>query len=304
MGSLLFVYNPHSGIQTISRHLTKIVDLYTSAGFDVTVHPTQAPGDCKNTVMRLADSVERVIVAGGDGTHNEAVSGLIECGCSLPYGYIPCGSTNDFSHSLGIPVQIMRAAKNAICGEPFAYDIGRMNDRFFTYVAGFGAFTEVTYSTPQQTKNTLGYVAYLITGAASLPNIVPYHVRFESPVRSGEGDYVLGLVTNTLQVGGMKNLLPHDISLDDGLFEVLLVKNPRNAIELNKILVSAVKHDFSADCFEYFKTPSITVTSDKPLAWTLDGENGGAHNVTEIRCMQRALRIVVDRPKPRAIPIR
>ena len=295
MGSLLFVYNPHSGVQTITRRLGEIVNLYTSAGFDVTVHPTQSQGDCKDTVIRLANSVERVIVAGGDGTHNEAVNGLIECGCLMPYGYIPCGSTNDFSHSLGIPVQIIKAAQNAILGEPFAYDVGRMNGRYFTYVAGFGAFTEVTYSTPQQTKNTLGYIAYLIAGAASVPNIVPYHVKFESPVKSGEGDYVLGLVTNTLQVGGMKNLLPHDIALDDGLFEVLLVKNPKNAIELNKILVSAVKRDFDADCFEYFKTPSITVTSDTPLSWTLDGENGGAHNVTEIECCKQALRIVTQK---------
>ena len=294
MSTLLFVYNPYSGVQTISRHLKEIVNLYTAAGFDVIVHPTQAQGDCKNTVMRLANSVDRVIVAGGDGTHNEAVNGLIECGCLLPYGYIPCGSTNDFSHSLGIPVQIMRAARNAIYGDPFAYDIGLMNDRYFTYVAGFGAFTEVTYSTPQQTKNTLGYAAYLISGLASVPNIMPYHVKFESPVKSGEGDYVLGLVTNTLQVGGMKNLLPHDIALDDGLFEVLFVKNPRNAIELNKILVSAVKHDFQADCFEYFKTPSITIACDKPLAWTLDGENGGAHHVTEISCCKQALRIVTE----------
>ena len=294
MSTLLFVYNPHSGVQTIGRKLSEIVNLYTSIGFDVIVHPTQQSEDCKKTVMRLANEVDRVIVAGGDGTHNEAVNGLIECGCPMPYGYIPCGSTNDFSHSLGIPVQIMKAAKNAVYGDPFAYDVGMMNGRYFTYVAGFGAFTEVTYSTPQQQKNTLGYIAYLISGVASVPNIVPYHVKFETPIRSGEGDYVLGLVTNTLQVGGMKNILPRDIALDDGLFEVLLVKNPRNPIDLNKILVSAVKHDFEADCFEYFKTPYIKITSEKPLAWTLDGENGGAYNVTEISCHPKAVRVATE----------
>lgn len=297
MQTVLFVYNPRSGIQagvqTVPKRLNEILSFYTSLNLDVICHPTLSRGDCCETVKRLANSVDRVIISGGDGTHNEAVNGLISCGCKKTYGYIPSGSTNDFSHSLGIPTHISEAAKCAVSGQPFEYDIGMMNGRCFTYVAGFGAFTDVTYTTPQQQKNALGYVAYLIAGAASLPNIVPYHVKYTSPVKSGEGDYVLGLVTNTLQVGGMKNLLPHDIALDDGLFEVLLVKNPKNPIELNKILVSAVKHDFSADCFEYFKTPSITVESAEPLAWTLDGENGGSHTTTEIKCLNRALSIAV-----------
>ena len=292
MSTLLFIYNPHSGMQTIGRRLNEIVDLFTAAGHDVICHPTQSGGDCYETVKRLAGEVDRVVVAGGDGTLSGAINGFMVAGVNRPFGYIPCGSTNDFSHSLGIPTQIMPAAKNALEGTPFPYDIGCMNGRWFTYVAGFGAFTEVTYTTPQETKNTLGYFAYLISGAASLQNIVPYHITYETPEYSGEGDYVLGLVTNTLQVGGMKNLLPQDIALDDGVFEVLLVKNPRNAIELNKILVAAVKHDFTADCFDYFKTREITIHSPIPLAWTLDGENGGAHRETHIVCYQQALSII------------
>lgn len=295
MSTLLFVYNPRSGVQAISKRLHEITDLYTSLGYDVICHPTQRKGDCLETVERLAEKVARVIVAGGDGTLNEAVNGLMLSGCQKPYGYIPCGSTNDFSHSIGIPVQIMSAAKNAIEGAPFAYDIGRMNGRYFTYVAGFGAFTDVTYTTPQESKNALGYFAYLISGAASLPNITPYHVGFESKERSGEGDYILGLVTNTLQVGGMKNLLPHNIALDDGLFEVLLVKNPRNPLDLNKILAAVMKRDYGADCFEYFKTAEITFRCETPLAWTLDGENGGSFNETKITCHRQALKIVTAR---------
>lgn len=295
MRTMLFIYNPHSGMQTISRKLNEIVNLYTASGWDVITHPTQSGNDCFETVKRLCDRVSRVVVAGGDGTLNGAINGFMAAGVNKPFGYIPCGSTNDFSHSLGIPTQIMRAANNVLTGTPFAYDIGCMNGRYFTYVAGFGAFTDVTYTTPQSTKNTIGYFAYLITGAASLPNIVPYHISFESEELSGEGDYVLGLVTNTLQVGGMKNLLPKDIALDDGLFEVLLVKNPRNPVELNKILVAAMKHDFTADCFEYFRTAEITVRSKTPLAWTLDGENGGSHLETKITCHKQALQIITGK---------
>ena len=158
--------------------------------------------------------------------------------------------------------------------------------------AGFGAFTDVTYTTPQETKNALGYFAYLISGAASLPNITPVHIRYESQEKIGEGDYILGLISNTLQVAGMKNILPRDISLDDGLLEVLLVKNPRNPIELNKILTSVMKRDFGADCFDYFKTAEISLSCDEPLSWTLDGENGGAHTKTRITCHKQALKII------------
>ena len=294
MSSILFVYNPHSGVQTIGRNLRAIIELYTKAGYDVTVHPTQRSSDCLSTVSRLAKETDRVVVAGGDGTLNEAVNGLMEAGIGVerPFGYIPCGSTNDFSHSLGIPARIMSAAKTAVEGAPFPFDLGRMNGRWFTYVAGFGAFTDVTYTTPQETKNALGYFAYLISGAASLPNLSPYHIRFESAEKCGEGDYILGLVTNTLRVAGMKNLLPRDVSLDDGLFEVIFVKNPRNPIELNKILTAVMKKDYFSDCFDYFKTSEITVYCETPLAWTLDGENGGAHLKTHITCRRRVLSII------------
>lgn len=293
MGSLLLLYNSHSGMQTVGRKLGEIINLYTAAGWDVTAHPTQSGDDCRYTARRLANEVDRVVVAGGDGTLNGAVNGFMEAGLTRPFGYIPCGSTNDFSHSLGVPVQIIPAAKNALFGRPFSYDIGCMNGRYFNYVAGFGAFTDVTYTTPQNQKNALGYFAYLISGAASLPNISHYRVKFESEERSGEGDFILGLVTNTLQVGGMKNLLPKDTELNDGLFEVLLVKNPKNPLDLNKILASVMKRDYSADCFEYFKTARVGFSCDAPLAWTVDGENGGQHTETAISCNRQALSIIV-----------
>ncbi len=293
MSSMLFLYNPNSGMKTVGRKLDEILNLYTSAGWDVTVHPTQSGEDCTATAMRYANFVDRIVVAGGDGTLNGAINGFIRAGLDKPFGYIPCGSTNDFSHSLGVPVQIMPAAKNAVSGVPFEIDIGCMNGRYFSYVAGFGLFTEVTYTTPQAQKNSIGYLAYLIAGAASLQNIVPYHIKFTSAERSAEGEYILGLITNTLQVGGMKNILPQDIALNDGFFEVLMVKKPRNPLDFNKLVSAIMKRDFSAECFEYFKTDSISFLSEKPLSWTLDGENGGTFTETSITCHPRALSIIV-----------
>lgn len=292
---LLFVYNPHSGTQLISRRLADIVDLFTKAGFDVTCHPTQAKNDCIETVKENCLDYDLTVISGGDGTLNEAINGFMAADCKKPFGYIPAGSTNDFSHSVGIPLKVMDAARNVVEGEPYTYDIGKHNDRFFTYVAGFGAFTEVTYTTPQDVKNALGYLAYVLEAIASLPSIKKYDISYECEERKGSGSYLLGLITNTLHVAGMKNRMSDDISLDDGLFEVILVKTPKKLSDLHNLTQDILKRDFSSGALEYFKTNKLTITCDNGLAWTLDGENGGVHKVNEIVNYRQALSVIVKR---------
>ncbi len=292
---LLFVYNPHSGTQLISRRLSEIVDLFTKSGFDVTCHPTQAKNDCVETVRENCLNYDLTVISGGDGTLNEAINGFMDVGYKKPFGYIPAGSTNDFSHSVGIPLKVMDAARNVVEGEPYTYDIGKHNDRFFTYVAGFGAFTEVTYTTPQDIKNVLGYLAYVLEAIASLPTIKEYKISYECEGRKGSGSYLLGLVTNTLHVAGMKNRMSDDISLDDGLFEVILVKAPKKLADLNNLTQDILKRDFSSGVLEYFKTDKLTIVCEDGLAWTLDGENGGVHKINEIVNYHNALSVITKK---------
>lgn len=293
---LLFVYNPHSGTQLIARKLSNIVDLFTKHGYDVTCHPTQARNDCIETVKANCNDFDLTVVSGGDGTLNEAINGLMAAKCQKPFGYIPAGSTNDFSHSVGIPLKVMNAAEAVISGEEFACDIGKHNDRYFTYVAGFGALTEVSYSTPQDAKNALGFLAYVLEGIASLPTIKEYNISYKCSEHEGEGSYLLGLVTNTLHVAGLKNRMSDDIALDDGLFEVILVKTPKKLSDLHNLTQDILKRDFSSGALEYFKTDRLTITCEETLAWTLDGENGGEHKVSEIVNYQKALS-VMRKPK-------
>lgn len=289
---LLFVYNPHSGTQLISRKLSDIVDLFTKSGYDVTCHPTQRSGDCIETVKENCNDYDLTVISGGDGTLNEAVNGFMHANYSKPYGYIPAGSANDFSHSVGIPRKVMEAAEIAVTGNPYAYDIGKHNDRYFNYVAGFGAFTEVTYTTPQDMKNTLGYLAYLLEAIGSLPSIKSYDITFESAQHSGSGSYILGLITNTLHIAGMKSLITDGISLNDGLFEVVLVKTPKKLSDLQNLTQDILKRDFSSGALEYFKTDKLTITCENGLAWTLDGENGGVHVINEIVNYPHALSVL------------
>lgn len=295
---LLFVYNPHSGKQAVSRKLSAIVDIFAADGYDVTCHPTQARLDCMETVSEQAGLYDMVVVSGGDGTLNEAVNGYMQAGCTKPMGYIPFGSTNDFSHSTGIPIQPLKAAQTVIDGEPMLCDLGCFNGRYFTYVAGFGTLAEVSYSTPQDIKNALGFSAYILEGLSALTTIESFNLSYEADERSGEGEYLLGLVTNTLHVAGFKNIVSSNVLLNDGLFEVLLVKKPKTASDLQKIASSILSRNFDNECIESFKTAKITVTAkDKPLSWTLDGENGGKHLVSRIEIHERALNIMTKKRK-------
>lgn len=294
---LLFVYNPHSGKQAVSRKLSAIIDIFAASGYDVTCHPTQSRLDCMDTIAEQAHLYDKIVVSGGDGTLNEAVNGYMKAGCQTPMGYIPFGSTNDFSHSAGIPIQPLKAAETAISGTPLSCDLGSLNGRYFTYVAGFGTLAEVSYSTPQDVKNALGFSAYLLEGIAALPTIESFSLEYETEGRSGGGEYLLGLVTNTLHVAGFKNILSSNVLLNDGLFEVLLVKKPKNASDLSKIAASILNRNFDNECIECFKTSGIKVTADKPLSWTLDGENGGEHRITQIRIHERALVIMSNKPR-------
>lgn len=291
---LLFVYNPRSGKQAIAKNLHGIIDIFTKAGYDTVVHPTQSQGDCINVISESCLDYDLCVVSGGDGTLNEAINGMISAGLDKPYAYIPCGSTNDFSHSVGIPRNALDAATVAVSGKPFAYDIGRLNNRCFTYVAAFGTITEVSYSTPQEAKNALGFLAYVLEGIAAIGRMKSFDIEFECTERTGSGEYLIGMVTNSLHVAGVKNFLGKDISLDDGKFEVILIKKPQNILELNGIIAAVSTGKLDSEFIDYFKTDDLTIKCADGLSWTLDGENGGTHTESKITCLSKALQVITQ----------
>ena len=233
MKRLLFVYNPTSGKGAITGNVTTIVDAFTKAGWLVTIYPTQGTGDATRVTRELAPQFDRVVCCGGDGTLSETAAGLLALPQPPLLGYIPSGSTNDCAATLRIPQGYKPAAELA-AGDtpPLKWDIGTLNDRPFVYVAAFGAFTEVAYDTPQELKNTFGHLAYVMAGIASLPSITPYHLKLEYDGQTIEDDFFYGMVCNTYSVGGIKNLPTDRVDLDDGLFEVILVRKPMNIFDI------------------------------------------------------------------------
>ena len=216
MKKLLFIFNPYSGKAQIKNKLLQIVDIMVKAGYEVTIYPTQARADALNLVQKRAKKYDLVVCSGGDGTLDEAVSGMMLSEKKVPLGYIPAGSTNDFANSLKIPKDMVKAAKAAVSGKKFACDVGKFNDSFFIYVAAFGIFTAVSYKTSQEWKNILGHAAYILEGAKSLHEITSYHMRVEYEDQVIEDEFIYGMITNSNSVGGFKNMTGKNVLLDDG----------------------------------------------------------------------------------------
>nr|WP_297174298.1 YegS/Rv2252/BmrU family lipid kinase [uncultured Agathobaculum sp.] len=292
MKKLLWIVNPHAGRGAVSGKAIACINVFQQAGYDVTVYVTQGAQDATHVVRRRAIEFDRIVCAGGDGTLNEVVTGLMESPVRPPLGYIPAGTTNDFAFSLGIPKSVPDAAAITVGDHLHALDIGRFNDRYFNYIAAFGVFTEVSYATPQQSKNIFGRAAYLFAGVKALTNIRAHCIRVQSAELSVEDHFIYGMVSNSVSVGGFKAIEPGGVVLDDGLYEVLLVYPVENPIELQGLVNDLLTHNTSSSRFAYFRTSRIIFDAEDKVPWTLDGEFGGAVAHAEITNCSRAVTFV------------
>lgn len=294
MKKLLFVVNGHSGKGQIKNKLLDIIDIMIKEGYHVQVHTTQEREDATKVVREQAKYYDLVVCSGGDGTLDEAVTGMMQSEVRTPLGYIPAGSTNDFANSLEIPKDMIQAAKTAVLGVPFSCDVGEFNGDYFIYVAAFGIFTDVSYATSQELKNVLGHVAYILEGAKRLHTIKSYHMRVEYDGNEIEGDFLLGMITNSTSVGGFKNMTGKDVKLDDGMFEVTLIHKPKNIIELNTIIASLTNLKDETDLIDSFRADSVKFYSEEEIPWTLDGEFGGDHKEVQIKDHCKAVDIMIN----------
>lgn len=295
MKKIYFIYNPHSGKEQIALKLNEIIR--TLAGKDnvLTVVPTIGYLDAMERIVNLQDGYDLVVCSGGDGTLDEVVTGMMKRPAEkrVPIGYIPAGTTNDFAKSLEIPRNMPLAAEIAISGKPFACDIGSFNKDSFVYIASFGIFTEVSYSTKQEVKNVLGHMAYVLEGMKSLYNIKSYRMKVSSDEMEFEGDFLFGMVTNSRSVAGFKGLVKGDVQFDDGVYEVTFIKRPKNPLEIQEILAALLLEEINTDYMYSFRTRKLTIESEEMVPWTLDGEFGGEHDRVIIENNQKAVEIIV-----------
>lgn len=295
MRKIYFIYNPHSGKEQIGSKLNEIIRTLAERDNELTVVPTIGYLDAMERITNLSDGYDLVVCSGGDGTLDEVVTGMMKRPKErrVPIGYIPAGTTNDFARSLEIPRNMPEAARNAMLGKPFACDIGSFNEDSFVYIASFGIFTEVSYSTKQEVKNVLGHMAYILEGMKSLYNIKSYKMRVSSDEMEFEGDFLFGMITNSKSVAGFKGLVKGDVQFDDGVYEVTFIKRPKNPLEIQEILGALLLEEINSNYMYSFRTKKLIIESEGMVPWTLDGEFGGEHNHVVIENNHKAVEIVV-----------
>ena len=289
---MLFVMNPYAGTKQGVRYLADVIAIFNRADYEVLTYMTSGQGDAQRIVTEKASEVDLVVCAGGDGTFNEAVSGILSSGLDAPLGYIPCGSTNDFAASLGLPTNILKAAQEIVEGTPIRYDMGLFGSRYFSYVASFGAFTRASYATPQSVKNALGHMAYILGGISELSQIRKEKVRIELKDRVIEDEFLFGAVSNSTSMGGILTLDPKQVDMKDGKFELLLVRAPKNLAEIGECLQALQTQKYNCAMITFLSTDSLTVVANPDMPWTLDGEREDGHAHIEIQNLHQALRLM------------
>lgn len=282
MKKMLFVINPNAGMRKAKRQLSDILEAFCRADYTVTVHITSGPGDAATAVMRYAQGMDLVVCCGGDGTFNETINGLIQCGAPTPIGYIPAGSTNDFAASLNLPTEPMDAVQEIIEGHPVEYDIGQFGQRYFSYVASFGAFTRTSYATPQSIKNALGHTAYILEGIKDISQIRSLHIKMELDDEVIEDDFLFGSISNSTSVGGILTLDPTQVDMRDGKFEILLVRAPRKMGEITECIQALQSKQYDCQMMTFRSASHIRVSADPEMVWTLDGERADGAEIVDI----------------------
>ena len=292
MKKLLFIMNPFAGQKKANKVLPEILMLFTNAGYDIHISMTTGPGSATRTAAERGGEADLVVCCGGDGTLNETIAGLLMAGLNVPVGYIPSGTTNDFASSLKLSHNPVQAAADIIEGQPVPYDIGKFGDRYFSYVASFGAFTKSSYAVPQTVKNALGHTAYILGGISELSQIRNEHVRMEIDGEVVEDDYLFGAICNSTSVGGIITLPPNRVDMGDGIFEVMLIRAPRTINEIPECLFAVQNQEFNCGMITFRPARSVKITVDPAMTWTLDGEKAEGHSEILVENLHHAVRIM------------
>ena len=295
MKKMLFIMNPFAGVKRANRHLTDILLMFTQAGYEVTTHMTLGRGDAAAVAREKGKDVDLVVCCGGDGTLNETITGLLSAGADTPIGYIPAGSTNDFAASLNLSTNILKAAQEAVEGEPVRYDVGKFGDRYFSYVASFGAFTKSSYTTPQNIKNALGHTAYVLSGITELSQIRNEHIRMEIDGQVVEDDFLFGAICNSTSVGGILTLDPKMVDMGDGLFEILLIRAPQSLAEISECIQALQSQQYNCAMITFRSARKVRIYANPDMPWTLDGEKEDGHEMVDVENLHHAVRLIQKR---------
>ncbi len=292
MKRLCLLINPRSGKGSAQQNAYKIIEFFHKEGWLCTVIPIAIQPDMLTQLGSELQEFDIVVCCGGDGTLNHTAATLTQLPSAPMLSYLPMGSTNDFANTLGYSDELLQNCNIALYGKPAKLDLGMLNDTLpFCYIAAFGAFTAVSYSTPQGMKNNLGHTAYLIEGLRHLPINTSIHATITTPLETLEGDFIYGSFTNSTSVGGFRTPKGKDVVLNDGKFELLLISKPKSIADLNNLVSCLAQQNFSNPYIRLLQSDQVEITFTEPVSFTLDGEFGGKMNHATLRVLPKRLQM-------------
>lgn len=295
MKKAYIILNPQAGTKQANKYFVEILEVFHKGGYETTVAITQKRGDATDFVIENGSEYDLIVAIGGDGTFNEVMDGVLNAKLDVRIGYIPAGSTNDFGSSLGLTKDVVASAKSIVDGTIHTLDVGDFNGRHFSYVASFGAFTKTSYSAPQNLKNTLGHLAYVLEGIKDIPSIKPLKLTFHTEYETYEGEYLFGAICNSTSVAGILTLSEKIVDMTDGKFEVMLIKKPNNVLELNQMLGALATQNFvNSPMVTFFSTGNLEIIADPDMPWTLDGEYQAGCERIQIQNLHGVIQVMLN----------
>jgi YegS/Rv2252/BmrU family lipid kinase len=294
MKKLMLIVNPSAGRGGYRYYFGEAMKTLADGGFRTELFFTGGPEDATEFARAYAAEFDTVACIGGDGTLSEVIGGLMKIPNPPPIGYIPMGTTNDVASTIGLPKNdTIGAARRIVEGTPHPFDVGGFGkDRYFAYIAAFGAFTEVSYATPQDQKRALGHLAYVLQGAQQLGKIEKLPVRVEYDDGVFEGELVYGSMSNSTSVAGIVRLRDEMVSLGDGMSELVLVQDPGTIDAYGEMITAVLTRSFDSKYLKVIQTRHARFIFDRPVAWTRDGEDGGKHRELELCNYHAPVRLI------------
>ncbi|MBS6455936.1 MAG: YegS/Rv2252/BmrU family lipid kinase [Holdemanella biformis] len=292
---VLVLINPNSGKKNSKESVLDALNLFSANNYQMEIYLSQKPMDVTRYIEENGERFDVVAVFGGDGTLNEATNGLMKLKHKPVISYFPTGTMNDFGTNFGLTNDMKQCANIACVGHIESFDVGKMNSHYFNYVAGFGAFCNVSYETKQELKKQIGNLAYIIKAMHEIPNLHPYHVKMNLDGKVFEKDLMFGLIINGNRVAGFEMVEQADNTFKDGLFDMILVEHTPNLLELYNYPLGVLHPELNMKYVERYQAKSIIIESQEKLAWTLDGEEGEETLVARVENISQALQIYASK---------
>lgn len=292
---VLVLINPNSGKKNSKESVLDVLNVFSANNYQMEIYLSQKPMDVTHYIEENGERFDVVAVFGGDGTLNEATNGLMKLKHKPVISYFPTGTMNDFGTNFGLTNDMKQCANIACVGHIESFDVGKINSRYFNYVAGFGAFCNVSYETKQELKKQIGNLAYIIKAIHEIPNLHPYHVKMNLDGKILEKDLMFGLIINGNRVAGFEMVEQADNTFKDGLFDIILVEHTPNPLELYNYPLGVLHPELNMKYVERYQAKSIIIESQEKLAWTLDGEEGEETLVARVENISQALQIYASK---------